>query len=117
MTFRAWWAKSFGTFLGDMIIRPMRAESTLGKRPSFPLMEGMARPPRSRAFIFSTLEKAGIRYDYSVTGSTDPGKVREGFSGLSFHHAAQLRVFVRPADYEEALYLVRKAVREAEETE
>ena len=72
---------------------------------------------KHKELVFSTLEKAGIRYDYSVTGSTDPGKVREGFSGLSFHHAAQLRVFVRPADYEEALYLVRKAVREAEETE
>ena len=72
---------------------------------------------KDKELVFSTLEKAGIRYDYSVTVSTDPGKVREGFSGLSFHHAAQLRVFVRPADYEEALYLVRKAVREAEETE
>ena len=72
---------------------------------------------KDKELVFSTLEKAGIRYDYSVTGSTDPGKVREGFSGLSFHHAAELRVFVRPADYEEALYLVRKAVRKAEETE
>ena len=54
---------------------------------------------KDKELVFSTLEKAGIRYDYSVTGSTDPGKVREGFSGLSFHHAAELRVFCRwPAD-------------------
>ena len=63
------------------------------------------------------LSKAGIRYDYSVTGSTDPGRAREGFSGLSFQHAAELRVFVRPGDYEQALYLVRRALREAGEGE
>ena len=44
----------------------------------------------------------------------DPGRAEAGFSGLAFHHAAELRVFVRPADYEQALYLVRKTVREAE---
>ena len=72
---------------------------------------------RSKERIFQTLEQAGIQYDYSVTGSTDPEKVSRGFSGLSFHHAAELRVFVRPADYETALYLVRKTIREAGDAE
>ena len=72
---------------------------------------------RDKELVFGTLEKAGIRYDYSVTGSTDPGRAREGFSGLSFQHAAELRVFVRPGDYEQALYLVRRALREAGEGE
>ena len=31
---------------------------------------------RDKELVFETLEKAGIRYDYSVTGSTDPGKAR-----------------------------------------
>ena len=44
----------------------MRAESTLGSKLNFPLMAGMARPPRSRAFIFSTLEKVSVRSGFSA---------------------------------------------------
>lgn len=67
---------------------------------------------REKELIFTTLEQAGIEYDYQIDGSYDPKSVQARFSGLISHHAAELRVFVRPEDYEQALFLVRKALRE-----
>ena len=68
---------------------------------------------RDKELVFTALEKAGIEYDYKVDGSFDPKSVQDRFSGLISHHAAELRVFVRPKDHEQALFLVRKALREA----
>ena len=68
---------------------------------------------RDKELIFTALESAGIEYDYKVDGSFDPKSVNDRFSGLISHHAAELRIFVRPADYEQALFLVRKALRES----
>ncbi len=67
---------------------------------------------REKELIFTTLEQAGIEYDYKVDGSFDPKSVQARFSGLASHHAAELRIFVRPEDYEQALFLVRKALQE-----
>ena len=67
---------------------------------------------KDKEAVFAALDAAKIEYDYKIDGSFDPGRVRGGFSGMISHHSAELRVFVRPKDYETALYLVRKAVRE-----
>lgn len=63
---------------------------------------------REKDLIFTTLEQAGIEYDYKIDGSFDPKSVQARFSGLISHHAAELRVYVRPENYEQALFLIRK---------
>ncbi len=65
---------------------------------------------RDREKIFAALETVGIKYDYRIDGSTDPSLRSESFSGLKNHHAAELRIFVRPAEYEEAVFIVRKTL-------
>ena len=70
-----------------------------------------------RERIFDALESAGISYDYRIDGSADPSLRTQSFSGLRSHHAAEFRVFVRPKDYEEAAFIVRKALENSDREE
>ena len=80
MTFSACFSGVLGTFLGDMIIRPIRRESILGSSRRLPRMPGRARPPRNRAFIFSMEENVSVRSGFSagpwMTSTCGPSNTR-----------------------------------------